>query len=451
MLGLRAVAACVVALTGARLAACGEDKPDDGGPPSGSRTVTIYSSLPLHGPDRESSQDMVNAIKLALEEAGGKAGVLSVTYVSLDSSTREEGGLDERSRARQRAPGGARHQHDRLYRRARLRRDRAVAAADQRGQPAAGQPDERLRRPDARRRRAHGRARALLPVGQAHVCRHRPARPRAGVGARRLHARGGRQQARAARRSRARRRRHRRPGHGGGQGAGHRGRRQGPHRRDEGRPRRPCRRHRRDRRRRLPVRRCERDGRRAASSTRSRSVTTRMLLFAPSTVADTGLPADDRPARRAAPARHDAVRCRRACCRPPRATLRTSFRTTFGREPAPEALPSYEATRAILAAIAGCRREGQRPQRRDPRLLRHEGPQIGTRDVLDRRPRATRARAASRATGCADRASNSTRCSRFGPDRCCMPATSLHSRWRNRCTIAALCLSCPIEEGTSCA
>ncbi|MEJ7797164.1 MAG: branched-chain amino acid ABC transporter substrate-binding protein [Solirubrobacteraceae bacterium] len=72
------------------LAACGDEAQEDG-PTSGSRTVTIYSSLPLHGPERRSSQDMVNSIKLALAQADGKAGVLSVTYVSLDSSTREQG------------------------------------------------------------------------------------------------------------------------------------------------------------------------------------------------------------------------------------------------------------------------------------------------------------------------------------------------------------------------
>ena len=89
MRGLRAASACVVAGVVLALAGCGGDKSDDG-PQSGSRTVTIYSSMPLHGPERESSQDMVNAIKLALQEAGGKAGALSVTYVSLDSSTRED-------------------------------------------------------------------------------------------------------------------------------------------------------------------------------------------------------------------------------------------------------------------------------------------------------------------------------------------------------------------------
>ncbi len=84
----RAALSCVVAAIALALAGCADDEGD--GPQSGSRTVTIYSSMPLHGPERESSRDMVNAIKLALKEAGGKAGSLSVTYVSLDSATRED-------------------------------------------------------------------------------------------------------------------------------------------------------------------------------------------------------------------------------------------------------------------------------------------------------------------------------------------------------------------------
>src|ERR671920_2351579 len=64
---------------------------DEGGPQEGPRTLTIFSSLPLRGPERERSRDMVNAIKLALQQSGGKIGPLSVTYVSLDSSTAEDG------------------------------------------------------------------------------------------------------------------------------------------------------------------------------------------------------------------------------------------------------------------------------------------------------------------------------------------------------------------------
>jgi branched-chain amino acid transport system substrate-binding protein len=89
-MGLRAILACVVAGLVLALSACGDDKDsEDGGPSTGSRTITIYSSLPQYGPDRQVSQDMVNAIKLAIEENGGKAGPLTITYVALDSSTRE--------------------------------------------------------------------------------------------------------------------------------------------------------------------------------------------------------------------------------------------------------------------------------------------------------------------------------------------------------------------------
>ena len=85
-----AVVGCILAAFAAALllGACG-GAPDDGGPEEGPRTLTIYSSLPLHGPDRERSRDMVNAIKLALQESGGKIGTLSITYVSLDSATDE--------------------------------------------------------------------------------------------------------------------------------------------------------------------------------------------------------------------------------------------------------------------------------------------------------------------------------------------------------------------------
>lgn len=89
--GLRAAGACALAVLALGLAAAGcGGEADDARPGDGPRTLTIYSSLPLHGPDRERSRDMVNAIKLALQQAGGKVGALSVTYVSLDASTAED-------------------------------------------------------------------------------------------------------------------------------------------------------------------------------------------------------------------------------------------------------------------------------------------------------------------------------------------------------------------------
>jgi branched-chain amino acid transport system substrate-binding protein len=89
--GLRAVIAGVLGslALGLALAACGSQQGStvDNGPD----TLTIYSSLPLQGPDRARSRDMVNAIKLALQDAHGKIGPFSITFVSLDSATPEAG------------------------------------------------------------------------------------------------------------------------------------------------------------------------------------------------------------------------------------------------------------------------------------------------------------------------------------------------------------------------
>lgn len=88
--GLRAALPCVAAAVALALPACGDRATGDR-LPEGSSTLTIYSSLPLHGRDRDRSRDMVNAIKLALQEGHGKVNDLRVTYVSLDSSTTAEG------------------------------------------------------------------------------------------------------------------------------------------------------------------------------------------------------------------------------------------------------------------------------------------------------------------------------------------------------------------------
>lgn len=89
--GFRAAVVCALGaiVLGTGLSACGDEK--DSAVQSGSDTLTIYSSLPLQGPDRDRGRDMVNAIKLALQEAGGKVGPLNITYVPLDSATPEAG------------------------------------------------------------------------------------------------------------------------------------------------------------------------------------------------------------------------------------------------------------------------------------------------------------------------------------------------------------------------
>jgi branched-chain amino acid transport system substrate-binding protein len=83
------------------IAACGSSSNSSssttgGGSSSGggSNTVDIYSSLPLQGASSAQTLPMVNGIKLALSEAGGKAGQFTVNYQSLDDSTAAAGKWD---------------------------------------------------------------------------------------------------------------------------------------------------------------------------------------------------------------------------------------------------------------------------------------------------------------------------------------------------------------------
>ncbi|MDA0173620.1 branched-chain amino acid ABC transporter substrate-binding protein [Solirubrobacter taibaiensis] len=88
-----------VLLTAGALAfgACGSDEPDSGGGQAenaSEETLTIYSSLPLQGAARTQSEAAVNGAKLALEQAGGKAGNFPIKYESLDDSTAQQGGWE---------------------------------------------------------------------------------------------------------------------------------------------------------------------------------------------------------------------------------------------------------------------------------------------------------------------------------------------------------------------
>jgi branched-chain amino acid transport system substrate-binding protein len=67
------------------VAGCGTDQSRGGEVPGD--TLTIYSSLPLQGPHKAQSQSIVNAEKLALKEAGGKAGEFNVNFASRDDAT----------------------------------------------------------------------------------------------------------------------------------------------------------------------------------------------------------------------------------------------------------------------------------------------------------------------------------------------------------------------------
>jgi branched-chain amino acid transport system substrate-binding protein len=87
------------AVLAALVAACGSDEPSTGGGGGGggesaAEELTIYSSLPLQGAARAQSEAAVNGAKLALEQAGGKAGTFPIKYVSLDDSTAQAAGWE---------------------------------------------------------------------------------------------------------------------------------------------------------------------------------------------------------------------------------------------------------------------------------------------------------------------------------------------------------------------
>jgi branched-chain amino acid transport system substrate-binding protein len=88
-----AAAGCLVAVLGFGVAACGSDDPDSATPAGASepKSVTVYSSYPMQGAGRAPSIAAVNGAKLALEQAGGKAGDINVKYVPLDDSTAQAG------------------------------------------------------------------------------------------------------------------------------------------------------------------------------------------------------------------------------------------------------------------------------------------------------------------------------------------------------------------------
>jgi branched-chain amino acid transport system substrate-binding protein len=89
-----AATGCLVAALAMGVGACGDDEDEGGGETGGggeAKTLTVYSSLPLQGASRPQTTAMVNGIKLALEQAGNKAGDFTVQYESLDDSTAQAG------------------------------------------------------------------------------------------------------------------------------------------------------------------------------------------------------------------------------------------------------------------------------------------------------------------------------------------------------------------------
>jgi branched-chain amino acid transport system substrate-binding protein len=81
---------CIAAIA---LAGCGDDDEAGGGAArdGAGKTVTVYSSLPLQGASRPISEAVSNGIEMALDDAGGHAGDVTVRYQSLDDSTAQAG------------------------------------------------------------------------------------------------------------------------------------------------------------------------------------------------------------------------------------------------------------------------------------------------------------------------------------------------------------------------
>jgi len=86
---LLAALALLVALAG-----CGgrEDAGDSAA--TNSTTLTVWSSLPLQGPEAAVSRDILDGQKLALLQAGGRVGPYTIKLSSLDAATIAAGGWD---------------------------------------------------------------------------------------------------------------------------------------------------------------------------------------------------------------------------------------------------------------------------------------------------------------------------------------------------------------------
>ncbi len=96
----KAVAGWLLAGAGVlALSACGSSSSSSssstsGASSSGSKVVDVYSSLPMQGASTAQTIPLVNGIKLALSQAGGKAGAWTVKYTVLDDSTAAAGKWD---------------------------------------------------------------------------------------------------------------------------------------------------------------------------------------------------------------------------------------------------------------------------------------------------------------------------------------------------------------------
>src|SRR3954447_23200807 len=92
-----AASGCLIAAFAVGVTACGGDDSSSSGGDSGSsssgggKTLNIYSSLPMQGASRTQTTALTNGVKLALEQAGNKAGSFAVKYTILDDSAAQAG------------------------------------------------------------------------------------------------------------------------------------------------------------------------------------------------------------------------------------------------------------------------------------------------------------------------------------------------------------------------
>src|SRR5919107_87378 len=91
----RTMSLVVLGMVAALVAGCGGGGDQGGGGGGGTQTVKIVSDLPLQGANRFQSTTMVNAIEMAIDERGGKAGDVKIEYESQDNATAQAGQWDE--------------------------------------------------------------------------------------------------------------------------------------------------------------------------------------------------------------------------------------------------------------------------------------------------------------------------------------------------------------------
>jgi branched-chain amino acid transport system substrate-binding protein len=88
---------CLIGTMAVGVSACGSSSSSSssGSAAKSNGAVDVYSSLPLQGASKDQTNAMVDGIKLALKQAGNKAGKVSINYTSLDDSTAQAGNWDE--------------------------------------------------------------------------------------------------------------------------------------------------------------------------------------------------------------------------------------------------------------------------------------------------------------------------------------------------------------------